>query len=106
MNDTHAIRQAVLDRLVQVIDPETGVDVVRMRLIEDLMVGETGRVSCKFRPSSPFCPLAVPLSQSIHQAIVETEGVTQVDVEVVGFALSDELMEILKQSFGKKEKND
>jgi metal-sulfur cluster biosynthetic enzyme len=31
-----ALHQAILDRLSKVIDPETGVDVVRMRLIEDL----------------------------------------------------------------------
>lgn len=106
MKDTQAVHQAILDRLTQVIDPETGVDVVRMRLIEDLAVDESGRASCKFRPSSPFCPLAVPLSQSIHQAIAETDGVTDVSVEIVGLVLSDELMDILKQAFGKRSEND
>ncbi|MBN1311628.1 MAG: DUF59 domain-containing protein [Anaerolineae bacterium] len=100
------LRKAILEHLAEVIDPETGVDVVRMRLIDDLAVDEAGRVSCTFRPSSPFCPLAVPLSQSIHQAITETEGVTQVDVEVVGLALSDELMDMLKQAYGKKSNDD
>jgi len=106
MNDTQAVRQAILDRLAQVIDPETGVNVVRMRLIEDLAVDDTGRVSCKFRPSSPFCPLAVPISQSIHDAIAETEGVTDVSLEIVGLVLSDELMDILKQAFGKRSEDD
>ena len=106
MSDTQAVRQAILDRLAQVIDPETGVDVVRMRLIEDLVVDEAGRVSCKFRPSSPFCPLAVPISQSIHDAIAETEGVTDVSLEIVGLVLSDELMDILKQAFGKRSEDD
>lgn len=106
MKDTQTVRQAILDRLAQVIDPETGVDVVRMRLIEDLVVDENGQVACKFRPSSPFCPLAVPLSQSIHDAIAETEGVTQVNVEVVGLVLSDELMEMLRQAYGPRDKDD
>lgn len=49
------IEQAVREQLQQVIDPETGADVLRMRLIEDLDVdGETGRVSYRFRPSSPL----------------------------------------------------
>jgi metal-sulfur cluster biosynthetic enzyme len=40
------LEQAILERLKQVIDPETGADIVRMRLIEDLNVdGETGRIS-------------------------------------------------------------
>ena len=79
------------------IDPETGVDVVRMRLIEDLAVDANGRVSYKFRPSSPYCPIAVPLSLAIQHAIASVEGVTVQDVEVVGFALSDELTAWLKQ---------
>jgi metal-sulfur cluster biosynthetic enzyme len=56
------LEQAIVERLRVVIDPETGVDVMRMRLIEDLSVdGQTGRVSYRFRPSSPLCPLAVHL---------------------------------------------
>jgi metal-sulfur cluster biosynthetic enzyme len=94
------LRLAILESLAGVIDPETGADVVRMRLIEDLAVDEAGRISCKFRPSSPFCPLAVPLSQSIHEAIAAVEGVTQVNVEIVGLVLSDELMEMLRQAYG------
>ncbi len=46
-----------------------------MRLIEDLAVDETGFVSYKFRPSSPLCPIAVPLSLEIQKAVAEVEGV-------------------------------
>lgn len=106
MNEANPLRAAIMENLQKVIDPETGVDVVRMRLIEDLAVDEAGRASCKFRPSSPFCPLAVPLSQSIHDAIAVTEGVTDVSVEIVGLALSDELMDMLRQAFGKRTEDD
>jgi len=34
MSDRDLLRQAVLARLSRVLDPETGADVVRMRLIE------------------------------------------------------------------------
>jgi metal-sulfur cluster biosynthetic enzyme len=99
MTDPQALRQAVLTRLAQVIDPETGVDVVRMRLIEDLTVDEGGRVALKFRPSSPFCPIAIPLADSIRQAVAEVAGVSEQKVEIVGFALSDELLGWLRQAF-------
>ena len=39
------LQDAVLTQLKTVIDPETGADVVRMRLIENLNVSEDGRVS-------------------------------------------------------------
>lgn len=98
MPDPETIHQAILERLSRVIDPETGVDVVRMRLIEDLDVNAAGHVTYKFRPSSPFCPIAVPLSLDIQHAVAEVEGVTGQDAEVVGFALSDELTVWLKQA--------
>jgi metal-sulfur cluster biosynthetic enzyme len=96
MTNSETLRQAILERLSEVIDPETGVDVVRMRLIEDLSVNEDGHVTYKFRPSSPFCPIAVPLSMDILHAVAEVEGVTEQSLQVVGFALSDELTAWLK----------
>lgn len=99
MTNSERMRQAILERLSKVIDPETGVDVVRMRLIEDLTVNEYGYVTYKFRPSSPFCPIAVPLSLDIQHAVAEVKGVTGQDVEVVDFALAEELTQWLKQAF-------
>jgi metal-sulfur cluster biosynthetic enzyme len=93
------IEQAVRQQLQQVIDPETGVDVMRMRLIEDLDVdGETGRVSYRFRPSSPLCPLAVHLALSIRDAVGGVPGVTEQAIEVVGYVGADDLNALLKES--------
>lgn len=91
--------QAIVERLREVIDPETGVDVMRMRLIEELRVdGETGQVSYRFRPSSPLCPLAVHLALSIRKAVAGVPGVTEQDIEVVGYVGADELTALLKKS--------
>jgi metal-sulfur cluster biosynthetic enzyme len=90
--------EAVLEKLSTVIDPETGVDVIRMRLIEDLFVDEEGQVSYTFRPSSPLCPIAVPLAYTIQLAISSVPGVTSQEVKVAGFILSNELMELLKHT--------
>lgn len=98
MTQAKELREKILEKLSTVIDPETGVDVVRMRLIEDLAVDEQGRVAYKFRPTSPFCPIAVPLASMIQQSVSEVEGVTQQDLEIVGFKNSDELMALLKQA--------
>jgi metal-sulfur cluster biosynthetic enzyme len=91
------LRERVLRRLEDVIDPETGVDVVRMRLIEDLVVDEEGVVSYKFRPSSPFCPLAVPLALSIRRAVAEIEGVADQEIEVVGYVNAEQVNAVLRE---------
>jgi len=97
MPDPEVLRQAIIERLSKVIDPETGVDVVRMRLIEDLAVDENGHVTYKFRPSSPFCPIAVPLSLVIKLAVGEVDGVTGQNLEIVGYIQAIELTELLRQ---------
>ena len=98
----YQLRLAILKRLMSVIDPETGVDVVRMRLIEDLTVDESGRVSYKFRPSSFLCPIAVPLSIAIQQAVSEVEGVTEQDMEIVGYLQAEELTTLIKEALAAK----
>ena len=103
MPDPKMLHQAILDSLSKVIDPETNVDVVRMGLIEDLIVTPAGFVTYKFRPSSPFCPLAVPLSSDIQHAVASVEGVTGQDLQIVGFVLSDDLTAWLNQAL--KDKN-
>ncbi len=93
------LKQAIVERLRQVIDPETGADVVRMRLIEELQVdAESGRVSYKFRPSSPLCPLAVHLALNIRDAVAQVPGVAEQQIEVVGYVGAQELNALLRQS--------
>jgi metal-sulfur cluster biosynthetic enzyme len=97
MNDRDVLREAILARLSSVVDPETGADVVRMRLIENLVVDEAGVVHYTFRPSSPLCPLAVVLALSIRQAVAEVEGVTSQEIEVVGYVKARELNALLRE---------
>jgi metal-sulfur cluster biosynthetic enzyme len=98
MPENEKLRQAILERMSTIIDPGTGVDVVRMRLIEDLSVDEEGHISYTFRPSSVFCPIAVPLADAIQRAVAEVKGVISQDVKIIGFILSDELSAWLKQA--------
>jgi metal-sulfur cluster biosynthetic enzyme len=93
------LTEQVRERLRTVIDPETGVDVVRMRLIEDLSTdAESGRVRYRFRPSSPLCPLAVPLALSIREAVAQVPGVRGQEIEVVGYVGAEELNALLQES--------
>ena len=97
MTDRDALRKAILTRLSTVMDPETRADVVRMRLIADMVADEGGVVRYKFRPSSPLCPLAVPLALSIRKAVAEVEGVTGQEIEVVGYVGAEDLTAILQE---------
>jgi len=95
------LEQVILERLKTVIDPETGADVVRMRLVDDLAVDAAGRVSYTFRPSSPLCPIAVFLVQQIKQAIATVPGVAAQRIEVTGYVAAQELTKLINQEISK-----
>ena len=83
--------------LARVIDPETGMDVMRMRLVRDLKVNEDGRVELTFRPTSVLCPLGFQLGINIKEAVQSVPGVASVQVQVDGFIHADQLRTILSQ---------
>ena len=94
MSDLH---KTILERLQTVIDPETGADVVRMRLVENLEVDSEGKVSYIFRPSSPLCPIAVYLVQQIKQTVAAVPGVIAQQIEVTGYVAAEELTKLINQ---------
>ena len=48
-------------------------------------------------PSSPLCPLAVPLGLSIRKAVGQVEEVTGQEIEVVGYVGAAELNAMLRE---------
>ena len=90
-----SLKEAILEKLKTVIDPETGADVIRMRLIEDLSVSPEGAVRYVFRPSSPVCPIAVSLAVDIKRAVAEVPGVASQEILVKDYINADELTEYL-----------
>ena len=94
MNDLEA---AILERLKSVIDPETGVDVVQMRLVENLRADAQGKVRYTFRPSSFVCPIAVILAMDIKKAVAEVTGVTSQEIAIEGYLMAEELEKLINQ---------
>ena len=95
MRTPELVQGVIMRHLRTVIDPETGADVIRMRLVEDLVVDENGHVSYTFRPSSPLCPIAVSLAQTIKRAVAQVPGVTGQTITVKDYVEAEELTEWL-----------
>ena len=90
--------EEIEEKLRQVIDPETGMDVIRMRLVRDLRVGQEGDVELTFRPSSVLCPLGFQLGINIKEAVLDVPGVMRVQVHVDGFIHAEQLTKILMET--------
>ena len=74
-----------MQALTEVIDPETGLNIIRMDLIHDTAVSADGSVSLVFRPSSPICPMAYSLANSIKKRLETVKGVSSVQIRVENF---------------------
>ncbi|OQX88450.1 hypothetical protein B6D60_02180 [candidate division KSB1 bacterium 4484_87] len=92
------LKEKVAQALTQVIDPETSLDVMRMRLVTDLNVTDDGVVSLTFIPSSPVCPLGFQLAISIQEAIKRVEGVKDIKIDVKNFVYAEQVKMALEQN--------
>lgn len=92
------LKDHIMQELSSVIDPETGLSVVRMGLVYELDVDESaGDVHVIFRPTSYFCPLAFKLAVDIRDTIKRVPGVNSLRVEVADFARAKELNQLLSE---------
>ena len=76
-------KQIVMKALKHAIDPETGVDVVTMKMIKAVAIDAAGNVKIKFQPTTPFCPMISYLVEQIEQAAKKIKGIGKIEVEVV-----------------------
>lgn len=97
VKDVERIKRLITARLQTVIDPETGADVIRMRLVEEIRVNAKGEVSYIFRPSSPTCPIAAYLVQQMKQAVSYVPGVSTQKITVLDYVAAEELTKLINE---------
>ncbi len=97
MTNNEQLQSVIKERLSTVIDPETGADVIRMKLVDDLTVDPGGNVNYTFRPSSPLCPIAVYLVMQIKEAIAGVEGVGGQTITVKDYVEAEALTKLINQ---------
>ena len=74
---------AIIAALKTVYDPEIPVDIYELGLIYEVNTGADGAVSIKMSLTAPGCPVAGEMPGMVARAVAETDGVGEVDVELV-----------------------
>jgi FeS assembly SUF system protein len=77
-----ALKEAVLEALKTVRDPEIPVNLVDLGLIYDLSVGANGKVYVEMTLTSPSCPVAGSLPGDVERAVRGVAGVSDVRVRL------------------------
>ena len=75
------MKDKIMKALEKVIDPETGINVVKMGMIKSIQING-GNAKIKFTPTTPLCPMIGYLVDQINQAAESVKGIKKVDVEV------------------------
>ncbi len=77
------LREAVVEALHSVYDPEIPVDIYELGLIYRLEVAQSGLVSIEMTLTSPACPVAGSLPGEVESRVRAVSGVKDVQVELV-----------------------
>lgn len=77
-------------QLSKVVDPEIGIPIVEMNLIDKLDIND-GNVDIQYHATTPYCPpvFALKISQDIKSNVLQAKGVKDVKVVVTGHYLAD-----------------
>jgi len=82
MNRESDIRQTVVKKLRNVIDPELGVNIVDLGLLYQILV-EDDSLRVEFTTTTPGCPMRRYLQQQVEKAIAGLEDIHKSEVEMV-----------------------
>ena len=93
------VREEIQAGLRDIIDPGTGLDVVRMGLVKRTAIERGGKgykATLTFRPSSPVCPMAFKLAWDMKQCTQAVHDIEDVEIKVEGYNRAAELEAVLK----------
>ncbi len=80
-NNRQSLREAVIEALESVYDPEIPVNIFALGLVYEVKVDD-GKVHVLMTLTSPNCPVAESLPMEVKQKIEELEDVIEADVEI------------------------
>ena len=72
----------VLEKIKEIIDPETGINIVDMGLIYEVDINDT-TVDIKMTLTSPACPAGGQIVNGAQHVTQQLDGVEEVNIEVV-----------------------
>lgn len=75
-----ATKGDIVEALLDVIDPELGVDVINLGLVYDVEITKRGKAQLLMTLTSMGCPFAPQLEQAVKEAVGALPGIKKVRV--------------------------
>lgn len=83
LRDKEELKQAIIEALKTVYDPEIPVDIYELGLIYEINIDDARNVELIMTLTSPSCPVAGSLPQEVEDKAAGVSGVKEACVELV-----------------------
>ena len=77
------LRDKIIEQIKKIYDPEIPVNIYDLGLIYKVKVDNDNKVEIDMTLTSPNCPVAESLPKQVKEYIMSTDGVTEVNLNIV-----------------------
>ncbi len=93
-------KQQIKNELAKVVDPEIGVPITEMNLVDEIDISKDSEVTIKYHLTMPFCPpvFALAIGQDIKRRVSSIQGVTKVTAILSNHQMADEINKRINNS--------
>ena len=103
--DIKKLRVKIFDEISKIKDPEIDTSIAELELIDEIDI-EDGNVRVDLHLTSPFCPavFGFKICQDIHDNLLMLDGVEDVQVNVSGHFMAEQINNQVNNSPNPKKK--
>jgi metal-sulfur cluster biosynthetic enzyme len=97
--DLQLARRLIFDELTKIVDPEIGVSIMELELIDKVDIDQ-GKVNVDLHLTSPFCPavFGFKIAQDVKDNIFKVEGIEDVKVNVSNHFMAEAINKQVNES--------
>ena len=77
------LKEKVISEIKKIYDPEIPVNIYELGLIYNINIDEKNKVKIDMTLTSPNCPVAESLPNSVKDNVLKVDGVSDVDLNLV-----------------------
>lgn len=97
--DIQQIRRTIFDELSKIVDPEIGVSIMELELIDKVDIQEN-KVDIDLHLTSPFCPaiFGFKIAQDVRDNVFKLDGIEDVKINVSNHFMAEAINKQVNES--------
>ncbi|MDQ6667149.1 MAG: iron-sulfur cluster assembly protein [Thermoproteota archaeon] len=97
--DIQQTRRQIFDELTKIVDPEIGVSIMELELIDKVDINK-GNIDIDLHLTSPFCPavFGFKIAQDVRDNVYRLPGIEEVKVSVSNHFMADAINKQVNES--------